>query len=171
MLLCYSSYRHVTGGDYSVASWVMKSAMLIPHDIPVVPARGVWGVSAVCLQSSPPRSGCSDPTLRQSARAPQLIGTHRRWSGIDLYESGENGWFKTYRHAGWIFVYQDVRGRYGSEGTFRHMTPHLDVKSAETDVDESSDTCDTIDWLLANIPNNNGRVGITGNSCASTYFL
>ena len=47
---------------------------------------------------------------------------------------------KRYTKECWMFVRQDVRGRYGSEGTFRHMTPHIDDKKDETDVDESSDT-------------------------------
>jgi hypothetical protein len=59
-----------------------------------------------------------------------------------------------------MYVRQDVRGRYGSEGIFQHMTPHIDDKKSDTDVDESSDTYDTIEWLVNNIPNNNGRVGI-----------
>lgn len=64
---------------------------------------------------------------------------------------------------------QDVRGRYGSEGVFRHMTPHIDDKKASTDVDESSDTFDTIEWLINNIPNNNGRCGIMGISYPGFY--
>ena len=71
--------------------------------------------------------------------------------------------------AGYIFVYQDVRGRYMSEGTFREMTPHIDVKKSPNDVDESSDTHDTIDWLLKNVPNNNGNVGIWGISYPGFY--
>ena len=65
---------------------------------------------------------------------------------------------------GFIFVYQDVRGRYQSEGTFVEMTPHKDVKRSAKDVDESTDTYDTIDWLLKNVPNNNGKAGIYGIS-------
>jgi len=64
---------------------------------------------------------------------------------------------------GFIFVEQDVRGRYMSEGTFVEVTPHKDKKSAN-DVDESTDTYDTIEWLLHNVPNNNGKAGIWGIS-------
>src|SRR5262245_4764574 len=53
---------------------------------------------------------------------------------------------------GFIFVYQDVRGRYQSEGTFIEMTPHKD-KKGPNDVDESTDTYDTVEWLLKNVPN------------------
>lgn len=70
-----------------------------------------------------------------------------------------------------VHLLQDVRGRYGSEGEFRHMTPHIDEKSGEHDVDESSDTYDTIEWLINNVPNNNGNVGITGNSYGGFYSV
>ena len=69
----------------------------------------------------------------------------------------------------YIFVYQDVRGRYKSEGDFDEMTPAKDVKKSKKDTDESSDTFDTIEWLLKNIKNNNGRVGIYGISYPGFY--
>ncbi len=65
---------------------------------------------------------------------------------------------------GYIFVYQDVRGCYMSEGTFRNMTPHLSEKNGPQDVDESTDTYDTIQWLLKNVKHHNGRVGQWGIS-------
>jgi len=68
----------------------------------------------------------------------------------------------------YIFVYQDVRGRYKSEGDFKEMTPAIDDKRSNTDVDESSDTYDTIEWLLKNTKNN-GRVGIYGISYPGFY--
>jgi len=69
-----------------------------------------------------------------------------------------------------IFVYQDVRGRYMSEGSFQEMTPHKEGKKpGDGQTDESSDTWDTIDWLLKNIPGNNGRVGIWGISYPGFY--
>ena len=66
--------------------------------------------------------------------------------------------------ARWVFVTQDVRGRYRSEGHFVHMTPHRSDKRGPADVDESTDTYDTIDWLIKNVPGNNGRVGLWGIS-------
>lgn len=68
----------------------------------------------------------------------------------------------------YIFVYQDVRGRYMSEGTFTNMTPQVDHKTKK-DVDESTDTYDTIDWLIKNIANNNGKVGQYGTSYPGFY--
>ncbi|WP_461042308.1 CocE/NonD family hydrolase [Spirosoma harenae] len=64
----------------------------------------------------------------------------------------------------YIVVYQDVRGRWASEGTFVEMTPHIDNKKGTADHDEASDTYDTIEWLLKNIPNHNGNVGQWGIS-------
>ncbi|MDE0559497.1 CocE/NonD family hydrolase [Algoriphagus sp. NF] len=72
---------------------------------------------------------------------------------------------------GYIFVYQDVRGRWMSEGEFTNMTPNIpgnDV-SNKTAVDESSDTFDTIEWLLENIAGHNGRVGQWGISYPGFY--
>jgi len=63
----------------------------------------------------------------------------------------------------YIFVYQDIRGRYGSGGEFQMNRPVHDPSDAHG-VDESTDTYDTIAWLVKNIPNNNGRVGIRGVS-------
>jgi putative CocE/NonD family hydrolase len=68
-----------------------------------------------------------------------------------------------------IFVYQDVRGRNQSEGEFVNVTPHRPVKSGPADIDESTDAYDTIDWLVKNVPNNNGRVGMYGISYPGFY--
>ncbi|MGC2232975.1 MAG: CocE/NonD family hydrolase [Candidatus Acidiferrum sp.] len=73
-----------------------------------------------------------------------------------------------YRYAamvpdGYIFAFQDIRGRYGSQGKFVMLRP-LHDPSDPKGVDESTDTYDTIDWLVKNVPNNNGRVGLDGTS-------
>jgi putative CocE/NonD family hydrolase len=65
---------------------------------------------------------------------------------------------------GYIFVFQDVRGKFRSDGEFEVMRPFKPVKRTPKDVDESSDTYDTIDWLLENVPRHNGRVGMWGIS-------
>jgi len=70
---------------------------------------------------------------------------------------------------GFIFVLQDVRGAYMSEGTFVNMTPHVVEKDGPEDVDESTDSYDTIEWLLANVENHNGRVGQWGISYPGFY--
>jgi putative CocE/NonD family hydrolase len=68
-----------------------------------------------------------------------------------------------------IFVYQDVRGRWMSEGEYVNVRPHTAVKSGPTDVDESTDTWDTIDWLVKRVPRNNGKVGMWGISYPGFY--
>ena len=83
--------------------------------------------------------------------------------GVDLYRA-QLGPSLDFEKAGYIFVFQDVRGRYMSEGQFVEMRPHIDNKKSGQDVDDSSDLYDTIDWLLKNIPNNNGNAGIWGIS-------
>lgn len=65
--------------------------------------------------------------------------------------------------SGYIFVYEDIRGRYGSEGQFV-MNRAVVVHTEKTDVDETTDTRDTVDWLLKNVPNNDGKVGVLGIS-------
>ena len=70
---------------------------------------------------------------------------------------------------GYIFVYQDVRGRWMSEGDFEDVRPHNPNKKTKKDIDESSDTYDTIDWLIKNLPSDNGRAGIYGISYPGFY--
>lgn len=74
-----------------------------------------------------------------------------------------------FEKAGYIFVYQDVRGRYLSEGKFIEMTPHIDNKKSPKDVDDSSDMYDTLEFLLKRVPNNNGKAGIWGISYPGFY--
>lgn len=69
---------------------------------------------------------------------------------------------------GYIYVRQDVRGRYQSEGVFDNMTPNL-PGNRKKDIDESSDTYDTIEWLLKNIKGHNGNVGQWGISYPGFY--
>ena len=74
-----------------------------------------------------------------------------------------------FEKAGYIFVYQDVRGRYLSEGTFVEMHPHIDNKKSSKDVDDSSDLYDTLEFLLKHVPGNNGKAGIWGISYPGFY--
>jgi putative CocE/NonD family hydrolase len=88
--------------------------------------------------------------------------------GVNNY-SNKIGPDKNLEKEKYIFVYQDVRGRYMSEGVSLEVTPYLPDKKSTQDVDESSDTYDTVDWLLKNIKNNNGRVGLYGISYPGFY--
>lgn len=87
--------------------------------------------------------------------------------GVDRYRKQLGG--AAFEKDGFIFVYQDVRGRNMSEGEFVNMRPHLPKKRGPKDIDESTDTYDTIAWLLKNVPGNNGRVGQRGISYPGFY--
>lgn len=77
--------------------------------------------------------------------------------------------YSRYADAGYIMVFQDVRGKYMSEGVFEDIRPVIPVKKNEKDTDETTDTWDTVDWLSKNVPGNNGRVGIFGISYPGFY--
>ncbi len=84
----------------------------------------------------------------------------------DTKYPGRIGPSKYVESDGYIFVHQDVRGRWMSEGQYDNMRPHVDGNKS---IDESSDTYDTIEWLLKNVPNNNGKVGMWGISYPGFY--
>ncbi len=86
--------------------------------------------------------------------------------GLNSDEKGFTRKFEMYNELiqeSYIFVFQDIRGRYKSEGRFVMLRPLRDKSDPEA-IDESTDTYDTIEWVLRNVPNNNGRVGVLGIS-------
>jgi putative CocE/NonD family hydrolase len=89
--------------------------------------------------------------------------------GADQYKS-DLGPTPLFGKAGYIFAYQDVRGRLRSDGEFVHMRPHV-VEGVGREPDESSDTFDTINWLLGHVPNHNGKVGQSGISYPGFYTV
>jgi len=74
-----------------------------------------------------------------------------------------------YCREGYIMVIQDVRGRWMSEGQFVDVRPFNPNKKTKQDIDEASDSYDTIDWLVKNLENNNGKVGVMGTSYPGFY--
>jgi putative CocE/NonD family hydrolase len=106
----------------------------------------------------------------KSAKYPILL--NRTPYTVSPYGAGK---FKTslgpdelFAREGYIFVYQDVRGRWMSEGKFENIRP--DIKNTKpSEIDESTDTFDTIDWLVKNVANNNGKVGTYGISYPGFY--
>lgn len=102
------------------------------------------------------------PILLQ--RTPYRVGPY----GADKYRS-KLGPSPLFERDGYIFVYQDVRGRFMSEGTYVNMRPFIEDKSDSSYVDESSDTFDTIDWLLKHVKHHNGKVGMWGISYPGFY--
>jgi len=97
-------------------------------------------------------------------RTPYSVGPY----GLDRYKS-RLGPSSEFEKEGYIFVFQDVRGKQMSEGKFINMTPHQEKKSSKDVFDESSDTYDTIGWLIKNIPHNNGKIGQWGISYPGFY--
>ena len=102
----------------------------------------------------------------KNAGAPLPILLERTPYGISAEDKGMSP--KLYRYTnlmpdGYIFVFQDIRGRYGSQGKFEMLHTASDPNDPHG-VNESTDTYDTIDWLVKNVPNNNGRVGMNGIS-------
>jgi len=88
--------------------------------------------------------------------------------GVDNYRR-TLGPSEFFARDGYIFAYCDVRGRGKSEGTFVHVRPYIPDKTTKDQVDEASDTYDTIEFLLKTIPNHNGRVGVSGISYPGFY--
>lgn len=97
------------------------------------------------------------------SRTPYTVAPY----GEDKYKLSL-GTFPALMREGFIFVYQDVRGRWMSEGEFDDIRPQT-TKKGKKDIDESTDTYDTIDWLVKNIKNNNGKAGISGISYPGFY--
>ncbi len=89
--------------------------------------------------------------------------------GIDQYRNFWGNYYKEYLKEHYIMVVQDVRGRWMSEGTFTDVRPYNEHHTTATEIDEATDTYDTIDWLVNNISGNNGRVGIFGISYPGFY--
>ncbi len=88
--------------------------------------------------------------------------------GADRYKDSL-GPSEAFAREGYIFVYQDVRGRFMSEGTFVNMRPEDAWEKGGTAVDESTDTWDTIEWLIHHVKGNNGKVGMWGISYPGFY--
>lgn len=93
----------------------------------------------------------------------------------DIEPEGPDGYnvfmqlYSRYTADNYIMVFQDVRGRFMSEGEFVDIRPVIPDKKSKSDIDESSDTWDTVDWLVKNVKNNNGNVGIFGISYPGFY--
>jgi len=150
-----------------------------------IPVRD--GVKLFCTIYSPKDQSQKYPILM--TRTPYSVGPYN----ANEYKTSL-GQDSVLMHEGFIFVYEDVRGRYMSEGEFVNIRPQLKPKtkpaavpmdktasnvspnntpqinaSGVPPIDESTDTYDTIDWLVKNLPNNNGRVGIEGISYPGFY--
>ena len=119
----------------------------------MIPARDGAKLHVVILKPKGYEKGAPLPFLME--RTPY---------GVDGYDAKSIPAIKPeLAQSGYIFVFGDVRGRYGSGGTFV-MNRAIVAHTTKSDVDETTDTRDTIDWLLKNVPNNDGKVGVLGIS-------
>jgi putative CocE/NonD family hydrolase len=119
----------------------------------MIPVRDGVKLHAVILR--PKGSEMGDPLPFLMERTPY---------GVSYYDSKSvNASKPELAKSGYIFVFEDIRGRYGSEGQFVMNRPVV-KHDAKTDIDETTDTNDTIDWRLKNVPNNDGKVGVLGIS-------
>jgi len=135
-----------------------------PLDIqqPNLPPQG-YDVREVMI---PMRDGVKLHTLILSPKAITQslpIIMNRTPYGIAGSAGRLGGSYKELADDGYIFVFQDIRGRFGSEGTFIMQRPVRNRSEARS-IDEATDAYDTVEWLIANVPNNNGRVGQLGVS-------
>jgi len=99
----------------------------------------------------------------KGAQGPLPIIFTRTPYGIAHAGNALAGYYRAFANDGYIFAFQDIRGRYTSEGQFVMLRPPRQRGDPKA-IDESTDAYDTIDWLLAHVPNNNGRVGMLGIS-------
>jgi putative CocE/NonD family hydrolase len=120
------------------------------------------GVRLFTSVYTPKNSSVSHPILLN--RTPYNIEP----GGQDSFNFFMQG-YSRYVDEEYIMVFQDVRGRYMSEGVFEDIRPVIPVKKSNKDIDETTDTWDTVDWLIKNVQNNNGNVGIFGISYPGFY--
>src|SRR6266850_1112719 len=151
------SFRVAQAQEAPKENYVKAHYTKYEYRIPVRDGKRLFTSVYVPKDSSQPY-----PMLMQ--RTPYSVGPY----GEDQYKE-HVGPSDEFEKAGYIFVYQDVRGRYLSEGQFIEMRPHIDGKKSVQEVDESTDTYDTIEFLLKHLANNNGKVGIWGISYPGFY--
>ncbi|HWB25309.1 MAG TPA: CocE/NonD family hydrolase [Chitinophagaceae bacterium] len=139
------------------SAWIVNNYIKKEYQIPM--RDGVKLFTSVYMPKDP------------SVKHPILM-TRTPYSCAPYGESNWAAWWKGYKKAyfkeGYIMVTQDVRGRWMSEGTYKDIRPFNPGKKGN-EIDEASDTYDAIDWLVKNIPNNNGNVGVFGISYPGFY--
>ncbi len=141
--------------------FITLTLTLSPAAVPAQAADTGWVTTDTMI---PARDGVRLHTVivaPKNVTTPLPILMDRTPYGAKVFATGLSRGAAQLGLGGYIYVVQDIRGRYGSEGTFDMNRP---PRSGHAGTDESSDTYDTIDWLVKNVPNNNGRVGVFGIS-------
>jgi len=157
LLVCFLGWLAPAGAIAQGLEHVKANYTKYEHRVPMRDGKRLF--TAVYV---PKDQSQSWPILM--TRTPYGVGPY----GVDQYR-GDLGPSALAGKEGYIFVYQDVRGRWMSEGEFVNMRPHRPAKKGPADVDESSDTWDTIEWLVKHVPGHNGKVGTWGISYPGFY--
>src|SRR5579864_9096687 len=142
------------------AGWVRENYTKFEYRVPV--RDGVKLFTSVYVPKDVFTDNRTYPIMM--TRTPYTVQPY----GADRYRDslGPSEFFEREK---FLFVYQDVRGRYMSEGTFVTIRLQKAVKNGPKDTDESTDTYDTVDWLVKHLPGNTGKVGIWGISQPGFY--
>ena len=148
-----------TGGQQPGAAYVRENYTKYEYKIPV--RDGVKLFTSVYIPKDVFSDGRTYPMMLQ--RTPYNVGPY----GADQYRA-TLGPSELFAREKFIFVYQDARGRFMSEGEYVPIRPHKAVKGPK-DTDESTDTYDAIDWLVKHVPGNTGKVGMYGVSQPGFY--
>jgi uncharacterized protein len=151
-LITTASLQFAQGVEWIKQNYVKKDYTIVMRD-------GIKLFTSVYL----PKDSTKDYPILM-VRTPYTVSPY----GEDKYPSilGPNPAFAT---EGYIFAFQDVRGKFMSEGEYDNMRAYIPNKKSNKDIDETTDTFDTIDWLVKNIKHNNGKVGIWGISYPGFY--
>jgi uncharacterized protein len=153
--LCLVGYGQIINQD---SAWIRDHYYKIERYIPM--RDGVKLFTSFYIPRDTTRA---HPILM--ARSPYSCAPY----GEDQWKAYWQGYWRFYLYEGYIMVTQDVRGRWMSEGQFVDVRPFIKDKKSKTDIDEASDTYDAIDWMVNNLPHNNGRVGVFGISYPGFY--
>ena len=156
VFLCLYSLARWSWADDLNAAWLAEHYTKYEH---LVPMRD--GVRLFTRVYVPKNDAQAWPILL--TRTPYSL---KPYGDANYNDAG--GSFGVFAKDQFILVTQDVRGRYGSEGQYEHVRP-FNPNKGPRDADESSDAFDTIDWLVKNVPNNNGKVGMYGISYPGFY--
>lgn len=156
-LLAFISITTISFAQNADSSWFVNNYTKLETLIPM--RDGIKLFTSIYI---PKNGSAKHPFLM--TRTPYSCAPY----GEDKFMQVWKSYKMAYAKENFIFVTQDVRGRYMSEGEFVDVRPFIKNKTGKQ-IDEASDTYDAIDWLVKNIPNNNGKVGVTGTSYPGFY--
>jgi uncharacterized protein len=156
LLFALSSFAQTTQTQRELADYIKKN--YTKNEV-LIPMRD--GVKLFVCIYEPKDKSQKYPIMFD--RTPYSVGPY----GADNYKASL-GPDDLFPREGYIFVYGDVRGRYMSEGVYEDVRPYIPNKTGNQ-IDETTDTYDTVDWLIKNVANNNGRVGVYGISYPGFY--